>query len=370
MKKNKNIFHGSDVEIIAKKYSIDKDKIVNFSSNVNPMGLPNSLKRAIIDNIDLLENYPNRENDLLKNAISNYSLSKNDNIVVGNGVSEIIKVFIKTINPKKSLVVAPTYSEYERELLQNDCVVDYFELLEKQNFKIKVDDLKNALTSDYDILVLCNPNNPTGSFIKRNDMLEIVKHCKENDIFVMVDETYIEFVEGFETGEMDSIFITNDDFFDNLIVLRGVSKFYAMPGIRFGYGITNNKELISKMENVMNVWSVNSLVSVSANAVFNDKKFITASNEFINTQRQTILDALSDIKELEFYYPNANFVLVRILNDKTASELFETAIQNKIMIRNCESFKFLDNKYFRFCFLDSDSNDMLLDFLLSFFQKA
>lgn len=363
MKKYKKNFHGSDIEVIEKKYNIQKGKIINFSSNVNPLGLPKSCKDAIINNVDALENYPDRESNSLKELISNYSGCSIENIAVGNGASEVTKVFINIINPKKSLIIAPTYSEYEVELTRIGSDIDYFELKEQDNFKVKPDIIKNILNDNYDLLIICNPNNPTGTLIKQNDMLELVKYCKKNNIFVMVDETYIEFVENFATREIDSVNITNNDELDNLIVLRGISKFYSLPGIRFGYAITNNKSLLYKAESYMNVWSVNSLVEITIESIFNDKNFINASHKFMNTERQKILDRLLDIDNLEFFYPNANFVLVKILNNTTSQELFEKAIQKNMMIRNCESFQFLNNKFFRFCFLNTQYNDMLLNFL-------
>ncbi len=363
-----NTFHGSDVEVVEKKYGISKEEIINFSSNVNPMGMPESVREEIIKNIDILESYPDRENNSLKASLSAYTNVEEEFIAVGNGASEVTKSFISAIAPKKSLILGPTYSEYEKELFAAGSEIDYFELKEKDNFIIDLEELGEYLKSEYDLFIICNPNNPTSTFIDAKVLEEITMLCQKYSTYVLVDETYIEFVEGFFEGKVNSTDLINNKELYNLVILRGVSKFYALPGLRFGYGLSNNAKLLETVGESMNTWSVNSLVEVATVAFTNDGMYKKASSEFIQKERVKVIDRLSRLKNIKVYDPKANFVLIKILNEVTSTELFEKAINEKFMIRDCKSFKYLDDKFIRFCFLSSEENDRLLEFLAKEFE--
>lgn len=353
------VFHGSDIEVIEKNYGINKDEIINFSSNVNPKGMPMSVKEAIIKNVEVLERYPDRNNNNLFNSINHYTKANKDKIVVGNGVSEVMKYIISAINPKKSIIIMPTYSEYEKELKKVGCDVSYFLLDDKKDFMLDIDGLINELKNNsYDLLVICNPNNPTSTFIENDLIIDI---CKENDIYILVDETYIEFIENYSYKKSA---ITLIDSYDGLIVMRGVSKFFALAGIRFGYCVTNNKFLLEEVSKNINTWSVNSLVDVCINALAHDEKYINEVSKYMSKERDRVIVELKKIDKIQVYEPKANFVLIKILDkDINADILFENAILKKLMIRNCSSFYSLDDTFFRICFLNEDENNKLIKFL-------
>ncbi len=359
-----NNFHGSDIETIEKIFNVDKNNIINFASNVNPKGIPESVKKAIYNNIDCLANYPNRENSVLKSSIAKYVKSDEENIAVGNGVSEVLKSFVKAINPKNTLIIGPTYSEFAKEVSAVGSKVSYYDLLDINDFKLDIKDFEKSLQNDFDLLIICNPNNPTSTYLNNDILVQIIDTCKRNNIFVLIDETYIEFVENYESA----VILTNNTAYDNLVVLRGISKFFALPGLRFGFGVTNNEILLESVSNFMNVWSVNSLVEVSVEALTNDKTYIKETEDFIFNERERIIENLSKLTDLKTFEPKANFVLIKIINDKTSDILFEKAIMQGLMIRNCESFSTLNDKFFRFCFLNKEENDKLLNFLYDEFN--
>ncbi len=358
-----NVFHGSDIEKIEELYGINKNKIINYSANVNPLGMPKSTKMALIDNINALEAYPDRDNVDIKKSLEKYSNVDLENIIIGNGASEVTKIVFEIINPKKTLIIGPTYSEYEKELKFISDEIEYFLLNEKEEFILNIDKLKNQLEDNFNLLVLCNPNNPTSSLIKRKEIEEIVGFCKEHNIFVFIDETYIEFIEDFSKINDYSAELVNNEKYDNLIVTRGVSKFFALPGLRFGYGMTNNKNIIKVANEKMNTWSVNSLVNHAVVSFCNDNEFFEMTNVLINNERNKIVERLNKIKNIKLYKPNANFVLIKILNERTSNVVFENALKHNLMIRNCESFYGLDDKFIRFCFLGTEENEKLLAFL-------
>ena len=202
MIKHKDHFHGSDLEKIEEIYGIKKEEIVSFSANVNPLGVSPLLRTTLADKIDAITTYPDREYTSLRKCIAAYCGTDYENVIVGNGSTELISLFIQIEHPKKAMIIGPTYSEYEREISLGGGTTLYYPLREKDDFKLDVNDFISHLNENIDLLVICNPNNPTSSCITSADMRHILDACKEYDIYVMVDETYVEFAENME--EIDS----------------------------------------------------------------------------------------------------------------------------------------------------------------------
>lgn len=360
MRKQRNHFHGSDLEKIQEIYGIRKEEIISFSANVNPLGVSPLLRETLTDHIDAITTYPDREYRALRQCIAAYLDTSPETIVVGNGSTELISLFIQLEYPKKALILGPTYSEYEREITLGGGSCLYYPLKEEQNFILDTEHFTGKLNESIDLLVICNPNNPTSTAIYRNDMRKILDVCKQYGIFVMVDETYVEFAKDCE----DITAVPLTDFYNNIIILRGTSKFFAAPGLRLGYAITGNRDLIKSMNTRKNPWTINSLAAIAGEIMFTDNEYMLSTKKLITEEREKLYAKLSGNKNLKVYFPKANFMLVRILHPKlTSHDLFEHAIKEKMMIRDCSSFPFLDNKYIRFCFMQPAMNKKLANLL-------
>ena len=355
---HKEHFHGSDLEKIEAVYGIKKEEIISFSANVNPLGLSPKVKEELSLHADCLTRYPDREYTDLRKAIGSYVNTSFENVWVGNGSSELIALFVKLCNPKHALIFGPTYSEYEHEIMLYGGKSTYFELRESDNFAPDIDALYEKLSGDIDLLIICNPNNPTSAVISRDVIKGILEKCASLNITVMIDETYMEFVEDYESVTA----IALADEFKNLIVLRGISKFFASPGLRLGYCVTSDHKLTSDLRACQIPWSVNSLAEAAGKIMFSDVKYIKDTKAYIAKERRRIYARLLQIPALKVYKPQANFILCRIENSSvTAQDLFDAAIKEKLMIRDCASFTFLDESYFRLCFMKEDDNDKLMD---------
>lgn len=354
-------FHGSDLEAIETAYGIKKENITSFSANVNPLGVSPLLRKTLSDKIDAITSYPDREYTSLRRCIANYTGCEPQHVIVGNGSTELISLFIQIKHPQKALIIGPTYSEYEREISLGGGTSLYYPLKEEEDFKINVNNFLTHLHEGVDLLVICNPNNPTSTSITNEQMRVILDACKQHDIFVMIDETYVEFADNM--NEIESTPLTY--YYNNLIILRGISKFFAAPGLRLGYSISGNLDLIKEINKRKNPWTINSLAEVAGTIMFTDKEYIEATKKLISTERARIYNILSKEKSLKPYQPSANFILVKIEDETlTSQDIFESAIRKNLMIRDCSTFPFLSNKFFRFCFMDPKKNDELLACIL------
>jgi threonine-phosphate decarboxylase len=353
-------FHGSDLETIEKLYGIKKEDIVSFSANVNPLGISPKLKSTLSERIDSIMSYPDREYTSLRKCIGDYVKADFTNIIVGNGSTELISLFIQIKHPKKALIIGPTYSEYEREVALGGGSTLYYRLEEENNFQLDIPSLEKELTPDVDLLAICNPNNPTSSAITRSDMRKILDICKKKGIFVMVDETYVEFAEDIQ--KITCVPLTG--YYNNIIILRGISKFFAAPGLRLGYAVCGNEDLLKEMNQRKNPWTINSLAAIAGEIMFTDEEYIKETRALIAGERSRICSVLASNKDLKFFVPTANFILIKILKEEvTSMDLFEAAIRKGLMIRDCSTFPFLNNKFIRFCFMTPELNDKLLSVL-------
>lgn len=353
-------FHGSDLEKIAAQYHTDIHSIVPFASNVNPLGISPLARQALIDNVDAISAYPDRDYTVLKQSISKYCGTEPDRLVLGNGTSELIALVLKTLQPAKTLIIEPAYSEYGRAAKAAGSSIETYMLKELDDFELDVDSFLKLLQSNTDLLIICNPNNPTGKAIPKSEMERIIARCAELDIVVMTDETYVEFVEKPEL--VSSVSLTKK--YDNLIVLRGVSKFFASPGLRLGYGVTSNQAFLEAAYDGRIPWNINAYAEV-ASVMFADEQYISLTNSLIQTERSLIYSALSPRKTIKVFKPDANFILIKLLKeDLTGSQVFGYCIQKGLMLRDCSDYAGLGSKYIRFCFMKPEQNDNMVNTLL------
>ena len=361
MIKHKDHFHGSDLEKIEKIYGIKKEDIISFSANVNPLGISTKLKEGIKEHIDCITTYPDREYASLRNCIAQYCGCEAESVIVGNGSTELISLFVKIENPKKALILGPTYSEYEREISLVGGKTIYYPLKEENDFVLDTKDFISKLTEDIDMVIICNPNNPTGTAISSADMRKILDACMACHIFVMVDETYVEFAE--DVSKISAVGLTRT--YGNIAILRGTSKFFAAPGLRLGYAICSNADLISEINKRKDPWTINSIAVVAGTLMFTDQEYINKTRGLITSERDRMYKLFEESSRFKPYKPEGNFMLLKILEDGlTSGELFDRCIKKGLMIRDCSTFPYLGENYIRFCFMNPSDNDKLAATLL------
>lgn len=360
-------FHGSDLEAIEEYYHIPKEEIVCFGANVNPLGLSETVKAQLKENLDVLSTYPDRNYTSLKEVIGAYGGTRPEHIVVGNGSTELISLLIQTRRPEKALLLGPTYSEYGRELSLVGGQIHFFNLKESDTFRLNLSAFCDEIRKGYELIILCNPNNPTSSALTVSEIRQILHVCQETGSFLMIDETYVEFAPSVE--DISAMPLVEE--YENLMVLRGTSKFFAAPGMRFGYGATSNPQFLATLAQMQNPWSLNSLAAFAGELMLTDHEYIRKTRELILSERDRMCAFLKDFPALTVYPAYANFVLVKLdLPGVTSFDLFEFLIKEKMMVRDCSSFDSLDGEFIRFCIMAPAENDKLLDGIKHFIENS
>lgn len=274
--------------------------------------------------------------------------------------ANLISLLIQEKAPKHTLILGPTYSEYSRELSFSGSTQEYYHLQESKDFEPDIPDLCKKLEQGYDFLILCNPNNPTSSAISQKDLRQLISFCAEKNIFVMIDETYVEFAP--DINAITAVPLTRE--FTNLMVLRGVSKFFAAPGMRLGYGITGNMDFLSKMREKQTPWSLNSMGAFAGEIMLQDEYYIRQTRELILSERTRMIKELKSVPTYKVYPAYANFILLKILKPGlTSYDVFEACIRQGLIIRDCSSFQCLDGEFVRFCIMMPEDNSRLVEVL-------
>jgi threonine-phosphate decarboxylase len=354
---NNTQVHGGDLDIISRLYNIPKEEIINFSGNVNPLGLPAEVIDAIKSNLSVICDYPDVSYLKLRQSIAAYTGADAESIIVGNGSTELISGYIKTLAPKESIIISPAYSEYQREIELSGGNVVLFPLLSDEDFVLNIDRLTEQITDKTDLVVLCNPNNPTGSYVKTDNIKLLLDCLKEHNAYLMIDETYIEFAD--DVSSVSAMPLTSE--YDNLFIIRGTSKFFSCPGLRLGYSACGNKALRQNVLNAKDPWSVNSYAELAGCVMFTAEDFINKTRQLITSERSRIRTALASFKNIKLYDTQSNFFLFALKRDDiNAGDVFNKLIQKKLLVRDCSSFPYLDGHYVRFCIQLPKQNDLLL----------
>lgn len=331
---NQNI-HGGDI------YS--REIQYDFSANLNPLGMPESVKRALSEHIGQCEHYPDPNCTALRHALAAHEGIEEEQIVCGNGAADLIYRAVQTITPQHALIPAPTFSEYERALLSVNCDLEHYFTRETDNFALREDIL--CRIDGMDILFLCNPNNPVGNVIDEGLLNRIIEKCAKSGTVLIIDECFMDFVANGHG-------IT--DISDNVMVLKAFTKIYAMAGLRLGYLLCGSAKLAGKIAHCGQCWSVSSPAQIAGIAALGEKDYISETIPLIAKERAYLSNCLQ-YWGFKVYPSEANFILFQC-----ALPLDELLLKEKIAIRNCANYMGLGEGYFRIAVRTHAENQMIV----------
>ncbi len=347
------VIHGGNREKVAAKIGISPTKMIDFSANINPLGLSPTLRQSLIQALDQVSYYPNPDYPNLRAAIATHFKVQPDDVEVGNGAVQLIFNTANAVNATHALVLAPTFGEYERAFKRSGMVVDHYTLTATNQFQVDVDDLIQNLQAQpaIDLLCICNPNNPTGQVIKANEMTRVVRYCQAHQIWLIIDEAFMDFVERDAESFMPQL--TSEM---PVIILRSATKFFAIPGLRLGFAVTKNATLKQAWQMQAEPWSVNTLAQAFGEKMYADQAYIDQTYQWLETEGPFLKQQLAALPQLTTFPSATNYCLFQCQLPQLREKLWPLGI----MIRSCADYVGLDDTYYRVAVRSREENVKLI----------
>lgn len=323
--------------------------ILDYSSNVNPLGYPKSIKKSLKSWMKQIPVYPDHTSFKLKRSLADYLEVSIDNLVVGNGATEIIYNFCHAIINKTNILIAvPTFSEYEFASKLYGGKLHFFKTMNLEN------DLKKFIQQipRNGLVFVCNPNNPTGVLISKKSIIQILKMAKRKNTVVFVDECFIELTQTPKESVVDQI-----PKFGNLFVLRSLTKSFGLAGLRIGYGI-GSKKLVSVLNKIKIPWNVSIIAQDAAISALTNKSFLVKTRKLIKQESFFLKRSISKMNGFSCFDTSTNFILVE--TSLSVKNLQKQLLKKQILIRDCSSFRGLNQNYFRIAVKTRKENRKLI----------
>lgn len=347
--------HGGNIREAGALAGVDPAQLIDFSANINPLGMPAILRRAIVDNLDAAQRYPDPEYLALHQALAAHHHLPLSWLMAGNGETELIFQLLAHLAPRHALLLTPGFAEYRRALTRVGCRITDYPLTEADGWQPD-SRLLSALTPDLDCLVLCTPNNPTGLMPERELMQAIVARCAEQGIALVVDEAFIDFIPDATgcTGWLAE--------HPNLWILRSLTKFYAIPGLRLGYLINSDTSRMAALRASREPWTINAFAALAGEIVLNDEAYQQATFHWLETERRFLWQALNAQPSITVWPGEANYLFFRYDGEQ---DLQRRLLAQHILIRSCANYPGLDPRYFRVAVKSRADNEALIAALVA-----
>jgi len=319
---------------------IDAKEIIDFSSSINPLGPSPTARRAFLKSFSEISRYPDEEGHELKGALAQRHGIKADQVLLGNGSTQLIRLLCRALRPRKALVVVPAFSEYDNALKLMGTEIQPHFLLAKYEFRLPIQDFIDGWGHGLEMIFLSNPNSVTGRIVPRKEMEEIIRIALNRRVYLVVDEAFMDFAE----PESIKDWIQENPY---LIVLRSLTKYYALPGLRIGYLLAQSRT-VKLLGLHQEPWSVNGPAQRVALACLHDAKFEFKTSRWLERERTFLLNAIANLEGFHTFPSQVNFVLIRLEGEQTnALDLRRFLLQRKALIRACDTFLGLGRNYFR-----------------------
>lgn len=331
------------------------EDILDFSASINPLGPSPKVVKAIKDALKYLPPYPEPRSTAFARAAADFHGISSDEVLAGNGSTEFIYSIPNILRPSSALIIEPAFSEYRTALALSGCRAESLVLKEDEGFSLNLKKLYGKLKNGFDMLFIGNPSNPTGKTFKKEALLDIASACEKYGTAFIVDEAFIDFMED---GSIKREAVKRK----NVIVLRSMTKYFSIAGLRLGY-VISNKRIIRKLSGSMPPWSVNTLAAAAGRAAFKDSAFSEATLKWLKEEKQFLSSGLCLIPGFTAYDSKANFIMVKTSSGLTAPRLKEALSRKGILIRDLSSFRGLGQRYFRVAVKRRKENIILLEAL-------
>lgn len=356
--------HGGDIWGVSRETGLGVDELIDFSASINPAGPSAKARAAFAAAFDDSWAYPDRSSAALVEALSKFYNVAPSNILPANGSTELIHLAPRVFAPARALIVEPAFSEYRAALRLTGTRTETLSLKEADGFALDIDELMRAIADKRpDMVFVANPANPTGFLTKKDALTELARFCQKRGTVLVVDEAFADFAEEESVKELAGELT-------NLVVLRSMTKFFAMAGLRLGF-IFAHERTVARFLEMLPPWSVNTPASRAGAASLTDALYIESTHAWLKGERAQLLKDLSSITNLKAYEPGANFIMVKIQQgDVYSKELAGRLLERGLLIRTLSEFAGLGDRYFRVAVRSRADNAKLASALEAEFKSA
>lgn len=311
---------------------------VDYSANINPLGLPAGVRRAVRNALGRCVNYPDPFCRQLTAAAADFLGVRPEYIFFGNGAADVLFRLALALKPERALLLAPTFADYEKALRSVGCEISYFRLKPEQDFCVDGSILEQ-ITDDVDIVVICNPNNPTGQLCSRGLLEAVLEKCRSCGARLLTDECFMDFVDADKAYSLRDLL----DRCRNLIILKAFTKTFAIPGVRLGYCLSGDEKLHVRLHECGQDWSVSVLAQEAGIAALKETEYLKRSFALIARERAYLKRELKKLGA-EVYGSEANYIFFRLKEPAGLTELLRS---RGYLIRSCANYHNLDSSYYR-----------------------
>lgn len=342
--------HGGDIKGYTDEYGTCP---LDFSANIAPLGVPQPVRSAVIAALDNASDYPDPMCRDLTRALARHENVSESSILCGNGSSDVLFRLALAVKPQRALLCAPTFSEYEQALATTNTHIDYYLLSKQNNFAVK-HDITTYITRMTDVVVLCQPNNPTGEIISRELIANVLARCEACSALLVVDECFVGFLDAPQSVSV----VPWVEQHPNLCVLKAFTKLYGIPGIRLGYALSSDRELIEAMRTSGQPWSVSNVAQAAGIAALQCTDYVEQVRTI--TQRERAFLKTELLKRAIVSWGQANFLFFHISEQAHTPSFAKHMRKQGVLVRDCSNYRNLEQGWYRIAVRTHEENVRLL----------
>lgn len=343
------MLHGGD--IYRNRVSID------FSVNINPLGIPASVEDALRKAIDHCGQYPDILAERLGEAVSDRMGISREYLLFGNGASELFLAIVRAVNPGKTVIPVPSFFGYERAAQSFPGEIFFYGMKERAGYSLD-EGIMDYLTEG-SLLFLANPNNPVGNLLENTFLERLAKYCRQKQSLMVIDECFLEFTA--EEGQRS--FKSRLEDYPNVIVVRAFTKSFAMPGVRLGYLACGDQELKRRIEGQLPEWNLSVFAQAAGLAACGEKEYMEKTLRLVEAERKYLMREFVGLG-IHVYPSEADYLLL-----ETDLPLYEALLDMGILIRDCSNFRGLRKGYYRIAVKQHTENEILVNAITEIKEK-
>ncbi len=321
----------------------------DFSVNINPLGVPETVKNALMEAIEHSSEYPDLNAEKLTRNLSRMSGVAQERIQFGNGASELFFAIVHAIKPGKTLIPVPSFFGYEKAAMAACGEIIFYPMKQEHGFCLD-EEFSTVLTKEVDLVFLANPNNPVGNLISPSLLERLALHCKDHQIILVLDECFLEFTQ----NEQEYSFKGKLEQYPNVVVVRAFTKIFAIPGVRLGYLFCSDQELKKRIATHLPEWNLSVFAQMAGAAACQETGYLKESIEIVQREREFLTWALEEMG-IRVFPSTADFLLIT-----TNLPLYDGLLAKEILLRDCSNFRGLGAGYYRIAVKNHRENRILI----------